>query len=93
MRLTTTLMPSPVLDVLIPAFAPSPKLEAAIASVLQHTTVAFNLLVSVKKQSCAMNRNDLLLMSRAPFVAFLDDDVEVPRRSFTIRIMTASIIV
>lgn len=66
------------LDILIPAYGSSNKLERCIASVLRHTVTPFNLLVTVQTKSVAANRNHLLLMGRAPYVAFLDDDVEVP---------------
>lgn len=69
---------APLLDVLIPCFAPSAKLDACITSVLQHTRQPFNLIVTVQQQSVAANRNALLLQSRAPYVCFLDDDVEMP---------------
>ncbi len=67
------------LDILIPCYRPTEKLNRCIASINAHTHFPFNLLISAQKCSVAENRNHLLQMSRSPYIAFLDDDVEVPQ--------------
>lgn len=66
------------LDILIPCYAANEKLTRCINSILANTYYPYNLVLTVQKQSVAENRNHLLRAGTSPYVAFLDDDVEMP---------------
>ena len=66
------------LDILIPCYAANEKLTRCINSILANTYHPYNLILTVQKQSVAENRNHLLRSGTSPYVAFLDDDVEMP---------------
>ena len=66
------------IDILIPCFAGTDKLTKCVESVIKNTFYPYNLILTVQRQSVAHNRNHLLRMGHSPYVAFLDDDVEMP---------------